>query len=95
MTQTQKQWWEQERAKGEARYVLRVGLLRMGLPFAAIMTVVPLLNNVFTIEPIEPLWKLGVKFAFFVVGFGGMMGAMLWRDRERDYQKPTEDEDSA
>lgn len=38
MTQTQKQWWEQECAKGEARFVLREGLLRRGLPFATIMT---------------------------------------------------------
>ena len=93
MTQTQKQWWEQERAKGEARFVLREGLLRRGLPFAAIMTALPLLYDFFTHRPVEFTWKLMIAFAFYLVAFGGCMGTMAWRDREREFQKPTDNED--
>jgi hypothetical protein len=93
MTQTQKQWWEQVRAKGAARFVLREGLLRCGLPFAAFMTAAPLFYAVFTHRPIDITWKMVVAFAFYAIAFGGCMGTMAWRNHERDFQKPTEDDD--
>lgn len=93
MTQTQKQCWELERAKGEARFVLREGPLRCGLPFATIGTIAPLLYDIFTHRPLELSWELAIAFAFYTVAFGGCMGTMAWRGREREFQKPTNDED--
>lgn len=93
MTQTQKRWWKQERAKGEASFVLRRGLLRIGLPYASVMTIVSLLYDAFSHRSVEFTWKLAIMFVFYAVAFGGCMGASVWRDRERDYQKPTKDGD--
>ena len=95
MTRTQKRWWEQERAKGEASFVLRQGLLRTGLPYAAIVTVAPLIYDAFNHRPVEFTWKFAIMFVFYAVDFGGCMGTMVWRERERDYQKPTEDDSGA
>jgi hypothetical protein len=95
MTQPQKQWWEQERARGEASFVWREGCLRQGLPFAAIVTLAPLLYDVFAHHPIELSWMLAIQFAFYAIAFGGCMGMTSWRNREREFQKPTDNEDVA
>ena len=85
MTETQKQLWEQERAKGEFRFVLREGLLRRGLPFAAIMTAFRLVYDSFTHRPIESPGVLVIGFALNLLLFGGCMGTMIWRDREKEF----------
>jgi len=95
MTQTEKQWWEQIRARGEARFVLRQGLLRCGLPFAVFVTMGRLLLDFFADRPMGPIWTMGIAFVFYAVFFGGCMGAMAWRNHERDFQKPTEADDVA
>ena len=91
MTQSEKHDWEQVRAKGRTQYVLREGLLRRGLPFGAFVTVFLLLADTISHRPIDPIWKLVVRFAFFTLAFGLLMGTTKWNDRERDFNKPTDD----
>jgi hypothetical protein len=91
MTKSEKQWWEEERAKGYDSYLLRRGLLRAGLPVGILVT----LYSIFTHHPIAPVWELLVKFGFYVVGVGALMGVLSWQSHERDYKKPTEDDDEA
>lgn len=93
MTLSEKQSWEHVRAKGRDHFILRDGVLRRGLPFGVFMTVAMLLITILTHKPIEPVWKVGVMFAFYTLGFGAAMGGMTWSDREKDYQKPTDDDD--
>ena len=38
MTPAEKQRWQGERAKGRGHFVLRVGLLKAGIPFGFLMT---------------------------------------------------------
>lgn len=95
MTNAEKQWWEQERAKGYNRFLLRQGLLRTGLPFGILMTIAAPLIEFLTHRPIKPVWELLAMFGFYTLGFGYFMGTRAWRDNERDYQEPTEDEDVA
>ena len=92
MTISEKQWWEQERAKGRSRFVLREGLLRRGLPFGVFMIVWCLVIDLLFQSPIEPVWELAVKFGVYTLGFGLLMGSTLWSDRERDFQKETDDD---
>ena len=95
MTKSEKQWWEQERAKGRDRFLLRRGLLRAGLPFGALMIAGKILISVFSHQPISPAWRLLVEFGFYVLGFGALMGVWSWQSNETDYKKPTEDDDVA
>ena len=92
MTQTQKQRWEQERAKGLGRFVLREGVLKRGLPFAVflLLCVTPLCD-MYTHHPKDSVTLLLVKFVFFSVVFGAWMGRAIWRLREKAYTKPTDD----
>jgi hypothetical protein len=91
MTKSEKQWWEQERSQGRSRFILRVGLLRRGLPFGVFITIGCLLIDCFSSSPIEPLWKIAVKFGFYTLGFGLFMGSSIWNDNERDFKKDTDD----
>jgi hypothetical protein len=95
MTKSEKQSWEQERAKGRERFILRRGLLRAGLPFGIFMTLWIVLFPVFINDPIPPIWEILVKFGFYTLGFGLFLGEVTWRGNERDYNKPTEDDDHA
>ena len=94
MTKSEKQSWEQERAKGYDHFLLH-SIRRAGLPFGILMTLAKILVPLFTHHPVETVWELLVGFGFYVLAFGAMMGATTWRSKERDYQKPTEDEDVA
>jgi hypothetical protein len=93
MTKCEKQWWEKERAKGRDRYLLRA-VLRAGLPFGILMLVGKILISALSHQPLSPAWRLFVEFGFYVLGFGGLMGVWTWQDKERDYKKPTEDDDT-
>jgi hypothetical protein len=94
MTKSEKQWWEQERAKGYDRFLLRA-VLRAGLPFAILMTVGAVLIPVFTHHPIPSVWDLAARLGFYTIAFGAGMGAMTWRRRELDYRKPPEEDHAA
>jgi len=92
MTQTQKQRWEQERAKGLGRFVLREGVLKRGLPFAVFLQfcVTPLCD-MFTHHPMDSVALLVVKFVFMAVVFGVFVGVGIWSGREKAYAKPTDE----
>jgi peptidoglycan/LPS O-acetylase OafA/YrhL len=92
MTKSEKQSWEQERAQGYSRYLLR-SLLRAGLPFGVLMTLAHILWPYFRHQPVSPFWQLLVEFGFYVVFFGAWMGVWSWQSKERDYKKPTADDD--
>lgn len=93
MTSSEKQRWDQERAKGRSRFVLREGLLRRGLPFGVFMLGGCLVIDLLSQSPIEPVWKLAVKFGFYTLGFGLFMGSSMWSDREKEFQKERDDDD--
>ena len=92
MTHSEKQSWEQLRAKGHDRFILREGLLRNGVPLGLIVTLSMFLYDIFTHTAVTSLWKMAIGFAILVLGFGYGMGETRWRSGERDYQKPTEDD---
>ena len=91
MTNSKKQWWEQERAKGYDHFLL-CSIRRAGLRFGILMTLAKVLIRLSTHHPIDPIWELAVSFGFYVLAFGAIMGASTWRSNERDYKKPTEDD---
>jgi hypothetical protein len=93
MTKSEKDWWQQVRAKGRSQFIFREGLLRRGLPFGVFMTVAMLVIDLITRTPIEPAWKLAVEFAFYTLAFGYGMGSTTWSDRERELQEETDDDD--
>jgi hypothetical protein len=94
MTKSEKQSWEQERAKGYDHFLLR-SLFRAGLPYGILMTLAHILWPYFRHRPVSPIWQLIVEFGLCVLFFGAWMGVCSWRSNERDYTKPTEDEDLA
>jgi hypothetical protein len=91
MTKSEKQSWEQERAKGYDHFLLH-SVLRAGLPFGIVVTLANVVVPFFTHHPMRPVWELLVGFGFLVLAFGAFMGANTWRRNERDYHQPTEDD---
>jgi hypothetical protein len=94
MTKFEKEWWEEQRAKGYDRFLLRA-ILRAGLPFGILMTLAAILIPIFSHHAIPSVLELVAKFGFYVLAFGAFMGAATWRRNERDYKKPTENDDVA
>jgi hypothetical protein len=92
MTHSEKQSWEQVRTKGREHFVLCEGILRRGLPLGVVVTVVQMLYDYFAHSTPAPIWELTVKFAFLTLASGFCVGIFDWESRERDYQKPTEDD---
>jgi len=56
------------------------------------MMIIVVLVDYFSHSPIEPVWRLAVRFAFFTLAFGLLMGSTSWSNHERDFQKPTDDQ---
>jgi len=94
MTKSEKQSWEQERAKGYSHFLLR-SVLRAALSFGILVTVADILWPRFRHQPISPAWLLLVEFGFCVVCYVAWRGVWIWRRKESDYQKPAEDDDAA
>jgi hypothetical protein len=46
----------------------------------------------FTHRPTDRVWVFAVKFVFHAAFFGWIMGMLVWRRNERDYQKPADDD---
>lgn len=62
--------WEETRRRGMLRFVAQRGVLRMGFPYAFLMILV---------NQSSSSWgKIG-QFAFYALGFGGIMGFISWR----------------
>jgi len=95
MTQTEKQAWEQIRTKGRDRFIVREGLLRRGVPLGVLLGLFQIVRVVFFHPSEAPLLSIFASWAFVTVGFGATMGLHYWQHSERDYLKPTEDDDVA
>lgn len=85
MRELNKENWEQIRARGHTRFIVRRGLLWWGVPFGLIVTLGPFLYDLLTDAPTQPLWRLIGSFALLTLVFGYGMGETEWRRGERDY----------
>lgn len=65
-------------AQGAFRYITRIGLLKYGLPFAALMT---LFNRP------ETMTDMTIAFTKYLVVFGGGMGWFMWRSLKSRVEK--------
>jgi len=88
MTQSEKQSWEQVRARGRERFVLCEGILRRGLPLGVVVTVV----GCFAHSTPRPIWEVAMEFALLTLAYGFCVGIFDWESQERDYRKPAEDD---
>ena len=85
MTQSESQAWEKIRARGRARFILRHGLLLRGLPFGIMVTLGPLIYDIFTHQVTPSIWSMVAAFALLTLLFGCVMGETEWRRREKVY----------
>ena len=93
MKESEKQQWEPVRAKGYKHFLLCC-LLRAGLPFGIFMTLVVVLSHVLIDRSFPSIPELLVKYGIYSVGFGVLTGVWNWHINERNFRKPTDDEDS-
>jgi hypothetical protein len=93
MTQSEKQAWEKVREKGRDRFILRDGLLRHGVRFGVLFGLFQCIRFAFFHPAPEPVLSVIAGWAFATVAYGAMMGVCRWQTLERDYQKPTDDDD--
>jgi hypothetical protein len=85
MKNSDTQEWEQIRAKGRRRFVVRYGLLYWGLPFGLVTTLGPVAYGFFRHSAAPSVWSLTGSFIVLCLGFGYGMGETEWRRRERAY----------
>ena len=92
MTLTEKQAWEQVRARGRDRFILREGLLRHGFRFGVVFALLQIIFMLFrpTSKPLIVIVTLPVLAG---VLYGALMGLQVWQAHESEFQKPTEDDD--
>lgn len=88
MTEAEKKMWERERERGYSRYLLR-SLLRAGIPFAIMATLVHFAFSILRHHPQLPLWEQVVRFGFYALAFGWLHGANDWSRNEIHYKQPT------
>ena len=74
------QWWEQERAKGKARYVLRTGLT-LGVMVVAVADILKHLSG--SSNPASDL----LLTLFVYVGVGFISAFFAWNSWEEKYKK--------
>jgi hypothetical protein len=100
MTQSEKQAWEQVRSQGRTRYLVREGLLKIGVRawvvLALLQLVVRVIDRVFdTVGHEWPLWLDGAWITLCAVVFGAFVGRSHWRRKEAEYEEPTKNGDVA
>jgi hypothetical protein len=93
MTTIERQKWERVRARGHARYIFR-SFLFLGVPMWAAQTFGPFLYDAIMHKPyVAPfqIWSPALDFVsdmvWWIFGFGYLMGELMWRKHERDYDK--------
>jgi hypothetical protein len=92
MTEPEREKWERVRAKGHARFILRSFWL-WGVPMCAIQFFGPYFYDALTHNPYQspyqifpsPVWSIIFDFAFWIFGFGFLIGEVTWQKREKDY----------
>jgi hypothetical protein len=85
MTPSKNQAWEQVRARGHSRFILRYGVLRWGVPFGIVVTLGPFIYDVFTHNVTSSIWSMVAAFVLLTLLFGCVMGQTEWTRRERAY----------
>ena len=85
MKDTERNEWEQIRARGHGRFIAHHGLLWWGVPFGFVVTFGPVLYDVFTHSALPSVWELVGSFILLTFAFGYGMGETEWRKRERVY----------
>ncbi len=90
MTEIEKREWEQVRAKGRDRFILREGILRRGLRDAGIAAAIWWFVHVLRHQPTTPPsdvwgWLAGLGATILVAGW--IEGMSLWEKREKEYQE--------
>ena len=88
MTESERQAWEQERAQGRDRFILRGILRRAGL-FPAIFTVLWFLSDLLRHNIESPLLEVGTLLSSF--GLATLVGGWcevgkIWYRREREFK---------
>lgn len=89
MTESERQTWELERAKGRDSFILQ-GMWRRAWPFAVTFSVIYFLLEYFTGDlPSVRLgvWNCLVGIAMLTLGSGWCEGARIWYKREREYSE--------
>ena len=92
MTKSERQWWQQVRAQGRTRYVLRDGLLKRGLPFGSLVTLIDFLPLFWGGSLSKPVSFYLIKFAFLVLAFGWITAVWSWDAHEKEFEKPKDDD---
>ena len=86
MVQTDMEWWEHIRARGRGWFVFREGILRHGTQVGFWLTLfamfVSIINGNF-----PSILGLVIAWVMLAVGFGSLIGVVLWNQHEKDYQK--------
>jgi len=80
-----KEKWSQTRARGHARFIIRQGLLRWGIPFGLVVTLGTFVYDVATHSPTPSIWSMVGSFILLTLAFGYGMGQTEWRHGERAY----------
>ena len=89
MTESERQSWEQERAQGRDRFILR-GMWRRGIRYAIIFSVIFCVLQFSTGYMASlrlAVWNCLVMIAALTVGGGWCEGASVWYKREREYSE--------
>ena len=87
MTQQDKHWWEQIRAKGRGSFILRDGILRYGMQVAFALLVMQVTYIIFFTRDSVPLITLALGYVANAIIFGSLIGHVLWKQHEKDYPK--------
>jgi len=82
-----KQAWDQIRTRGHARFIIRHGLLRWGVPFGLVVTLGQFLYDILTHAATPSLWSMVGSFIFLTLAFGYLSGEMEWRRCEGAYHE--------
>jgi hypothetical protein len=89
MTESELQSWEQERAQGRDRFILR-GLWRRSLRFAVVFSIVSFVLDLFTHRLLSVglgVWNCLVTIATVTLAVGWCEGASIWYRREKEYSE--------
>jgi len=87
MTQKDRNWWEQMRAKGRVSFIIREGILRYGTQVAFALLVMQVTFFIFFTRESVPLIKLALGWLVDAIIFGSLIGFVLWKQHEKDYHK--------
>lgn len=90
MTSAEKSAWEQLRSRGRNRFIVQFGIVKCGFPLGLFVAINKIAVEIVFRKRLPPIWEVALVSALLAVAVGGVIGAIIWRKREGDYQKPTE-----